>query len=84
MIVDYHLLKEFNRTVHETLFKHLGLGEEGAREKCAAFLEEEPEVVNRRAALSGMLGRMEYARVELLKVSCSLSFRRRLRTKSFS
>jgi hypothetical protein len=72
MIIDYHLLKGFHRTIHEFLFRHLALGEEDARERCAVYLEEEPEVVNRRLTLSSMLNRMEIARVELLKVSCSL------------
>ena len=69
MIIDYHLLKGFNRTIHEFLFKSLALGGEDARERCTAYLEEEPEIVNRRLSLSSMLNRMEIARIELLKVS---------------
>lgn len=69
MIIDYHLLKGFNRTIHEFLFKSLALGGEDARERCTAYLEEEPEIVNKRLSLSSMLNRMEIARIELLKVS---------------
>jgi len=74
MIIDYHLLKGFNRTIHEFLFSSLALGAEDARERCTKYLEEETEVVNRRLTLSSMLNRMEIARVELLKVSCGYLF----------
>jgi len=74
MIIDYHLLKGFNRTVHEFLFKRLALGEEDARERCTTYLEEEPEIVNRRLTLSSTLDRMEIARLELLRVSRSYVF----------
>jgi hypothetical protein len=81
MIIDYHLFKGFNRTIHDFLFKSLALGAEDARERCARYLEEEPEVVNRRTMLSSMLNRMEIARIELVKVIRSYIFRyRRLRT----
>lgn len=75
MIIDYHLLKGFNRTIHDFLFKALALGAVDARERCARYLEEEPEIVNRRTALSSMLARMEVARIELVKVICSAVFR---------
>jgi len=71
MIVDYHLLKGFNRTIHDFLFKHLALGEEDARDVCAMYLEEEPDVVSRRTTLMSMLNRMETARVELQKALAS-------------
>ena len=71
MIIDYYLLKGFNRTIHEFLFQRLALGEEDARERCTTHLQEDPEIVNRRLTLSSMLDRMEIARLELLKVSRS-------------
>jgi len=74
MIIDYHLLKGFNRTIHDFLFKSLALGGEDARERCTTYLEEDPEIVNQRTTLSSMLNRMEIARVELLKVSCYYFF----------
>jgi len=74
MIIDYHLLKGFNRTIHDFLFKSLALGGEDACERCTMYLEEDPEVVNQRTTLSSMLNRMEIARVELLKVSCYYFF----------
>ena len=74
MIIDYHLLKGFNRTIHDFLFKSLALGGEDARERCATYLEEDPEIVNQRTTLSSMLNRMEIARVELLKVNCYYFF----------
>lgn len=74
MVIDYHLLKGFNRTIHDFLFKSLALGAEDARERCATYLEEAPEVVNRRTTLSSMLNRMEIAKVELVKVIRSYAF----------
>ena len=68
MIIDFEMLKRFNRTLDEMLFKALAMGAEDARVRCEAFLDETPEVITRRNGLSGKLARLEAARLELQKV----------------
>ena len=68
MIIDFEMLKRFNRTLDEVLFKELALGAEDARIRCKAFFDEPPEVINRRNGLSGKLVRLDAARLELQKV----------------
>jgi hypothetical protein len=68
MIIDFEMLKRFNRTIEEILFKELALGADNARMQCKAFLDEAPEVINRRNDLSGKLMRLDAARLELQKV----------------
>ena len=71
MIIDFEMLKRFNRTIDEILFKELALGSENAHARCRAFLDEAPEVINRRNDLSGKLVRLEAARLEVQKVGKS-------------
>ena len=73
MIIDFEMLKRFNRTLEETLFKELAMGAEDARARCQEFLDEAPEIINRRNGLSGKLMRLEAARFELQKV-CTAVF----------
>ena len=68
MIIDFEMLKRFNRTLDEVLFKDLAMGAEDARIRCKAFLDESLEVINRRNGLSGKLVRLVVARLELQKV----------------
>jgi hypothetical protein len=68
MIIDFEMLKRFNRTIDEVLFKELAMGAEDARIRCKEFLDEAPEIINRRNGLSGKLVRLESARLELQKV----------------
>ena len=68
MIIDFEMLKRFNRTSDEILFKELALGTENAHARCKAFLDEAPEVINRRNDLFGKLVRLEAARLEVQKV----------------
>ena len=68
MIIDFEMLKRFNRTINEILFKELALGADNARIQCKAFLDEAPEVVNRRNDLTGILIKLEAARLEVQKV----------------
>jgi len=75
MIIDFEMLKRFNRTLEETLFKELAMGAEDARVRCKEFLDEAPEVVNRRNGLSGKLLRLEAARFELQKVGIAAFYR---------
>ena len=75
MIIDFEMLKRFNRTLEETLFKELAMGAEDARVRCKELLDEAPEVVNRRNGLSGKLQRLEAARFELQKVCTAVFYR---------
>ena len=68
MIIDFEMLKGFNRTINEILFKELALGADNAQIRCKAFLDEAPEVVNRRNDLTGKLMKLEAARLEVQKV----------------
>src|SRR5258706_14173314 len=68
MIIDFEMLKRFNRTIDEILFKELALGAENAHIQCKAFLDEAPEGINRRNDLSGKLVELEAARLEVQKV----------------
>jgi hypothetical protein len=68
MIIDFEMLKRFNRTIDEILFKELALGAESARERCKALLDEAPEVINRRNDLTEKLAKLEAARLEVQKV----------------
>ena len=68
MIIDFEMLKRFNRTIDEILFKELALGAENAHLICKAFLDEAPEVINRRNDLAGKVVKLEIARLEVQKV----------------
>jgi hypothetical protein len=65
MIIDYELFKGFERTLGEALIVGLALGEDRLKERCAAFLVENPEVVERRQTLSRDYERFEKALEEL-------------------
>jgi hypothetical protein len=68
MIIDFEMLKRFNRTIDEILFKELALGTEDARMRCKELLDEAPAVINRRNDLTGKLAKLEAARLEVQKV----------------
>ena len=68
MIIDFEMLKRFNRTINEILFKELALGADNARIRCKAFLDEAPDIINRRDDLTGKLIKLEAARLEVQKV----------------
>ena len=65
MIIDFELLKGFGRRLDDALFKSMGLGEDQSRQRCAAFLKENPDVVRRRELLSQDLERFESALADL-------------------
>jgi hypothetical protein len=65
MIIDYELFKGFERTLGDALIVGLALGEDRLKERCAAFLVENPEVVERRQTLSRDYERFEKALEEL-------------------
>lgn len=57
LIIDYRLFKGFERTLNDALFTGLSLGGDGVRERCTAFLQEDPEIMQRRGSLSQDLER---------------------------
>jgi hypothetical protein len=61
MIIDFELLKGFNRTLDDALYEGLGLGQGDSRDRCASFLREDPEVVRHRNLLHHDLERFEAA-----------------------
>jgi Dynamin GTPase effector domain len=68
MIIDFGLLKVFNRTLDDALLKGLGLGEDQLRERCLAYLKEDPEIVRRRNSLHQDLERFEAALADLQNI----------------
>lgn len=66
MIIDYHLLKGFDRSIEAALFDGLSLGEgETMRERCQGYLQEDPMIVQRRMLLQQDLERFEAALIDL-------------------
>lgn len=68
MIIDYELLKGFERTLDDALFKGIALGEDQMRQRCAAFLKEDPAIVRRRDSLYQDLERFEAALDDLQNI----------------
>lgn len=68
MIIDFQLLKGFDRTLDDALFKGMALGEDNIRQRCAAFLKEDPAVVRHREALQQDLERFEAALGDLQNI----------------
>jgi hypothetical protein len=65
MIIDFELLKGFNRTLVDALLKGLGLGEDQLRQRCLTYLKEDPEIVRHRDSLHQDLERFEAALADL-------------------
>jgi Dynamin GTPase effector domain len=68
MIIDFELLKGFERTLDDALFKGMALGEDQARKHCAAFLKEDPAIIRRRESLHQDLERFEAALADLQNI----------------
>ena len=68
MIIDFELLKGFERTLDDALFKGMTLGEDQARQRCAAFLKEDPAIIRRRESLHQDLERFEAALADLQNI----------------
>jgi hypothetical protein len=68
MILDFQLLKGFDRTLDDALFKGLSLGEDEIRERCAGYLQEDPLVERRRKSLLQDLERYESALNDLQNI----------------
>ena len=69
MIIDFELLKGFDRTLDDALFKGLALGEDRIRQRCAAFLEEDTKIVRRRESLTLDLERFGAALDDLQNIA---------------
>ncbi|KIM31729.1 hypothetical protein M408DRAFT_327180 [Serendipita vermifera MAFF 305830] len=68
MILDYELLKGFNRTLSEALFKGLNISGKDAHARSSGFLKEDPTVVRRREGLEQDLKRLEAALADLQNI----------------
>ncbi|KIM19796.1 hypothetical protein M408DRAFT_334259 [Serendipita vermifera MAFF 305830] len=68
MIIDFELLKGFDRTLDDALFKGMALGEDQLRQRCEAFLKEDPAIVRRRELLHRDLERFESALYDLQNI----------------
>lgn len=69
MIIDFELLKGFNRTLDDALYEGLGLGQDDNRDRCASFLREDSEIVRHRNLLHHDLERFEAALTALRSIS---------------
>ena len=65
MIIDCNLLREFDATLNDALIRGLKLGQDGSSERCAALLQEDPDLEHEREFLSRNLERFEGARAKL-------------------
>jgi hypothetical protein len=68
MILDFQLLKGFNKTLDDALFEGLSLGEDEVRERCEDYLVEDPLVEQRRGSLLQDLQRYEAAMNDLQNI----------------
>ncbi|CAG8726015.1 12894_t:CDS:2, partial [Acaulospora colombiana] len=68
MIIDYELFKGFERTMNNAFVKGLELGESQLRERFAAYLEQDPELVERRETLKRDYSRFESALEDLQNI----------------
>jgi hypothetical protein len=68
MVIDFELLKGFNRTLDDALLKGLGLGEDQLSQRCLAYLKEDPEIVRHRNSLHQDLERFEAALADLQNI----------------
>ncbi|KIM31728.1 hypothetical protein M408DRAFT_327179 [Serendipita vermifera MAFF 305830] len=68
MILDFELLKGFNRTISNVLFKELEMSGKDADMRSSGYLEEDPTMVRRREALEQDLQRLEAALADLQNI----------------
>lgn len=68
MAIDFVILNGFKRTIRDVMFAELRLGEVQAKELCAEYLTEDPDVKSKRDTLSSKSKRLEKARIALQKV----------------
>jgi hypothetical protein len=65
MIIDYELLKGFDRTLTNALFQGLQVAGREAQEHASGYLQEDPNVIRRREALEQDLEKFEAALADL-------------------
>lgn len=68
MIMDFYLLKGFDRSIEDNLITGLSLGDNGVRERCAEYLQEDPVIERKRQTLQEDLWKFEAALSDLLNV----------------
>ena len=68
MIVDYELLKGFNRTLTNALFQGLQVAGKDAHERASRYLQENPNVIQRRDTLRQDLEKFEAALADLQNI----------------
>jgi succinate dehydrogenase/fumarate reductase flavoprotein subunit len=68
MIIDYELLKGFDRTLTNALFQGLQVAGMEAQERAAGYLQENPNVIRRREALEHDLEKFEAALADLQNI----------------
>lgn len=55
--------------MHAFVIQKLELDQPDGKEKCAGYLQQDPEVKKRREEMNGIVERMRMAQVELFKLS---------------
>jgi hypothetical protein len=65
LIIDYELLKGFDRTLTNALFQGLQVAGREAQENASGYLQEDPNVIRRREALEQDLEKFEAALADL-------------------
>jgi hypothetical protein len=66
--IDHEYLLAFDAVIHLALVEGLGLTKDGARNACARWLQEDPNVVARREELQGKQRMLEAARDSLITI----------------
>jgi hypothetical protein len=65
MIIDYELLKGFDRTLTNALFQGLQVAGKEAHERATAYLQEDPNIIRRRETFEEDLKKFEAALADL-------------------
>jgi len=68
MIIDYELLKGFDRTLTKAMFQGLQVAGRDAQERAMGYLQEDPNVIRRREALEQDLEKFEAALADLQNI----------------
>jgi hypothetical protein len=68
MIVDYELLKGFDRTLANALFQGLQVAGEDAQQRASGYLQENPNIIQRRETLRRDLEKFEAALADLQNI----------------
>ncbi|KAA1467041.1 hypothetical protein DENSPDRAFT_66992 [Dentipellis sp. KUC8613] len=72
MLIDLKFVRGIMKDMHDHLIKEMGLVGEGATERCARYLAEDPDVVARRDEAMGRRAILENVQKELNRFETSL------------